>query len=164
MIQGKNSLVLLPLYLGCYTAPMYRWIDKDNNTVTTKTIKEFAQMTGMRASNARSLACGHFKRFKNWCSTHRRAKRHRKRFTTELVHSSGKRAIIGPSVTSFCRAHNLSTGHVHKLLAGQKLLYRGWCLAATLDIAQAQGAVPAPRLQNKGTMPHPTIPDAVVGL
>ena len=142
---------------------MYRWIDKDNNTVTTNTVKEFAQMTGMRESNARSLACGHFKRFKNWCSTHRRAKRHRKRFTTELVHTfSGRKAIIGKSVVAFCRAQNLSTGHVHKLLSGEKLFYRGWCLAATLELAQAQDIVPAFRPENIDTKPHPKFSDATV--
>lgn len=145
---------------------MHTWIDKDGNLVKTRTIKEFAQLAGLRESNARSLACGHFKRFKNWCSTHRRAKRHRKRFTTALVHClTGRRAIIGQSVTAFCRAHNLSTGHVHKLLAGEKLFYRGWCLASTLELTQAQSPTPAVYTQNIGTpMPHPKFPDAVLGL
>ena len=144
---------------------MHSWINSQGEIIKTRTIKEFAQMAGIRESNARSLACGHFKRFKSWCSTHRRAKRHRKRFTTALVNThTEQKCIIGPSVTSFCRAHNLSTGHVHKLLAGEKLFYRGWCLASVLDLTQAQNVIPAVQFQNKATMPHPKFHDAVVGL
>lgn len=140
---------------------MFRFISPQGAVVKTKTIKEWAQMTGIRESNARSLACGYLKRFKGWCSTHRRAKRHRKRFTTELVHASGRRAIIGQSVVAFCKVHNLSTGHVHKLLSGERLFYRGWCKASTLELAHAQRVVPAVHLQNKGAKPHPKFPDAV---
>ena len=37
---------------------MYSWIDSSGQTIKTKTVKEFSALTGMRESNAISLAAG----------------------------------------------------------------------------------------------------------
>ena len=52
-------------------------------------------MAGMYESHARDLACGYFKRFHGYRSTHKSAKKARKRFLTVPVNPAlGKREIL----------------------------------------------------------------------
>jgi hypothetical protein len=118
---------------------MYSWINNKGETIRTKTIKEFAQMAGLRESNARSLACGCIKRLKGWLSTHPSARKYRKRWRTVLVNSKdGTRQNIGQTVSGFARAHNLCKNELYKLINGRKFMYRHWCLETTLQLAHSK--------------------------
>lgn len=113
----------------------YKWISPTGEVVTTKTTREFADRYGFRASNARSLACGHFKRLNGWCSGHRSAGKTRARFLTQLVNTSQQKSdIVGASVTGFASRHGLCANEVYKLLTGKSICYRGWTLAKTREL------------------------------
>ena len=100
------------------------------------TVKELAAITGMSESNARRLACGAVAKSKGFASTHRRAARLRKRFSTKLQNLfSGDTAIVGQSVAAFCRLHGLSAKNLHRVLLGKRLAYKGWTLAKSLELA-----------------------------
>jgi len=121
---------------------MFSFIGPTGEKIKTENIKKFAEQAGMHESHARDLACGYFKRFKGYCSTHRRATKERERFLTVLVNpKEGKRDIIGQSVTSFARKHGLCANEVYKLLLGRKILYRGWMLEQTHKLTQKPIAV-----------------------
>ena len=117
---------------------MYQFINSQGQVVKTKTVKEFAQLAGLRESNARSLACGHLKRLKGWLSTHPSARKYRKRWCSVLVNSKdGTRHTLGQTVSGFARAHNLCVGELYKLINGRKCMYRHWCLEKTLQLAHS---------------------------
>ena len=155
-----------PHFYAINFTTMYSWINSQGETVKTKTIKEFAQLTGMRESNCRRLACGAVAKSHGWCSTKRRAARLRKRFTTVLQNmSTGETAIVGQSVASFCRSRKLSTKNLHGVLCGKRIAYKNWTLAKSLElIASASHPTPNTHFQHKATTPHPKFSDAVVGL
>jgi hypothetical protein len=117
---------------------MYSWINSEGQTIVTKTVKEFAQLAGLRESNARSLACGYYNSFKGWLSPKASRKR-RSRFLKVLVNPrEGKREILGPTITAFSRAHGLCESEVYKLInCPGKLMYRGWCLESTHQLAHS---------------------------
>ncbi len=48
---------------------------------------------------------------------------------------SGKREILGHTVLAFAKKHGLCTNEVHKLVLGRKLIYRGWMLETTHQVA-----------------------------
>jgi hypothetical protein len=116
---------------------MYSWLNSQGKILKTKTIGEFIQLTGFRPSNAKSLACGHYLSLNGWCSGHRRAARKRKRWTTTLINTrTNERCVLGPSVTSCARDHNLCTGDLYKLINHRKVCYKGWMLESTLKLTQ----------------------------
>jgi len=99
-------------------------------------------MAGMHESHARDLACGYFKRFHGYCSTHKKARKERERFLTVLVNPKlSKREILGQTVKGFAERHHLCVNELHKLVLGRKIAYRGWMLERTLLLAQ--GAIGA---------------------
>jgi len=101
------------------------------------TVKEFSAMTGIRRSNARSLACAHFQTFRGWISGHPKVAKRRKRFLTVLVNPTlSKRDVIGQSVTSFAKRHSLYANEVYMILSGKSICYRGWMLEASHTLAQ----------------------------
>jgi hypothetical protein len=115
---------------------MYRWINETGETITTKSLKEFATTYAVRDSIARSLACGSRTRYRQWCSTSPRAKKQRQRFTTTLVNTkTGQKCLLGRSVKHFARQHGLCFNELSKLINHRKILYRGWCLEKTLELA-----------------------------
>jgi hypothetical protein len=114
---------------------MYSFISPENKVVKTKSIADFARTYGFRYSNAKSLACGHYKSLKGWFSTHRKAAKRRQRHFTVLVNPSGERKVLGGPVTAFARRHNLATDGLYKLLNGKKIGHNGWVLQRTYDAA-----------------------------
>ncbi len=125
------------LPLSCYHLQMYSWMNAQGQTIKTKTIGEFVQISNFRPSNAKSLACAHYLSLNGWVSGHRRAARKRKRWSTVLINTrTNERCVLGPSVTSFAQAHNLCTGDLYKLINRRKVCYRGWMLESTLKLAQ----------------------------
>jgi hypothetical protein len=113
----------------------YTWITPNGGKITTKTIREFADLTGMRYSNATSLACGHYLTLHGYCSMHRKAKKKRKRMLTELLNTrTGQRKCLGRSVKTFAADHGICTSELHKLICGRKIAIRDWMLASTADL------------------------------
>lgn len=119
---------------------MPSFISPTGEIVRTKTPKDFALKFGFSEGCARALSCGYRARLNGWCSTHKRAKKHRDRFTTVLINTQGTRTILGPSIRAFCRKWNLNAGELGRLLAGQSVMYRGWCLEKTWEIINAPAA------------------------
>lgn len=115
---------------------MYRWIDSTGQVVKTRTIKEFSEKYSMSYRSARALASGARSKIKGWCSTSRKAKRARKRFTTRLVNpKTGQSEIVGQSAKAFAKRHGICYNDVVKLLNGHKIMVRGWALERTLELA-----------------------------
>jgi hypothetical protein len=115
---------------------MYSWLNDRGEIVKTKTIAEFARKYNFPPSMARSLASGCRSRLRGWCSTSKRAKRHRNRFMTKLVHlPTGATRVLGSSITQFARENALCENEVWKLVNGLKTRYRGWTLQKTIDAA-----------------------------
>jgi hypothetical protein len=116
---------------------MYSWISPTGEKIRTRTVKEFATKYNFPESHARDLACGYMKRYRKWCSGHKRAAKARKRFTTVLVNFRlGKREILGQTVTAFAAKHQLCKNELYKLINGRKIMYRGWMLERTHNLAQ----------------------------
>src|SRR4051794_7902706 len=116
---------------------MYKFISPTGEVVRTKTVKEFSQQTGITYSHARDLACGYNARVGGWCSMAPRAKKHRKRFLTVLIHPrQGKREMVGQSVSNFAKKHSLCVNELYKLVNGRKICYRGWMLETSYELAQ----------------------------
>jgi hypothetical protein len=116
---------------------MATFISPTGEKITTPTIKAFADQYGFRYSNAKSLACGHYKTLNGWCSTSPRAGKTRKRFQTVLVNPSlGIREVLGPKATAFADRHHLSKSKLYKLINNRQIGYRGWFLERTLELAQ----------------------------
>jgi hypothetical protein len=122
---------------------MYQWTNSQGETIKTKTIADFSRMTGIRYSNSKSLACGLHQTLHGWLSP-KAPKKRCLRFNTVLKNiRTGEDAIIGQSVTSFARAHGLSTANLHRVLLGKKICYKNWCLNNTLAIThEAQQSEP----------------------
>src|ERR1700722_3476892 len=116
---------------------MYSFISPTGETIKTKTIKQFADQYGFRYSNAKSLACGHYKTLNGWCSTSPRARRARKRFQTVLVNPDlGISEVLGQRETRFAERHHLCKSELYKLINGRQIGYRGWFLERTLKLAR----------------------------
>ena len=122
----------MPLF--CYTASMYSWIKADGSVLKTRTIKEFSEISGFSPQMSRVLACGTRGRIRGWCSTARRAKRQRDRFTLVLTNTiTGASKILGSSVKKFAKDHGLCLNELSRLVNGRSRMYRGWILQKTLD-------------------------------
>jgi hypothetical protein len=120
---------------------MHRFISPTGEIIKTRSIKEFAEKYDFSPSMARSLACGYRSRLKGFCSTSPRAKKERMRFMTVLINTqTGERSILGPSVKKFATDHGLCFNELSKLVNGHKLMYRGWVLEKTLNLANGHVA------------------------
>ena len=113
---------------------MYSFISSSGQVIKTKTIKEFSEISGLSPQMSRVLACGTRGRVRGWCSTARRAKRQRDRFTLVLTNTfTGASKILGPSVKKFAKEHHLCLNELSRLVNGRSRMYRGWILQKTLD-------------------------------
>lgn len=116
---------------------MYRWIDSTGQVVKTRTIKEFSEKYSMSYRSARALASGYRSKIKGWCSTSRKAKRARQRFTTRLVNArTGQSEIVGQSAKTLANRIGVCYNDLVKLLNGHKIMVRGWAMERTLELAQ----------------------------
>lgn len=119
-----------------YNIEMFKWIDPKGETITTTSIRAFADRYGFNYSASKSLACGVWARMHGFCSTSPKVKRQRDRFMTKLVNTKTRETfVLGRSVKNFAKEHDLCLNELSKLVNGHKILYRGWCLQKTLDAA-----------------------------
>lgn len=110
------------------------FISPQNEIVKIGSAKQFAELTGCGASMSQKMMSGIRSRYKGWCSTHKRAKRHLARFTTVLVNTqNGDRKRLGMSVKAFARDHGLCFNELSKLVNERKAIYRHWILEKTLQ-------------------------------
>jgi len=120
----------------------YKWLSPNGDIIKTKTIREFANLTGMRYSNARSLACASLLSLHGYVAVHPKTKAKRKRMLTELLNTrTGQRQRLGCSAKEFAAKNGICKSELHKLLCGRKISIRDWTLASTADLL-AQPAVP----------------------
>jgi hypothetical protein len=119
---------------------MFKFYSPQGQLVKTSNLRDFAVQHSLPYSHVKDLNCGRFKRYKGWLSTHASARKYRKRFLTALVNEKGKRHILGQTVTGFAKSYGLCLSEVSKLVNGHKLMYRGWCLEKTLQLAQGHVA------------------------
>lgn len=116
----------------------YTWIGPDGGKFTTRSVREFSELTGLRYSNCTSLACGHFQTLHGYTSMHPKAKKRRERITTVLVNlHTGQREMLGTAITSFAARHNVCGNDICKLLNGHKIAVKGWVLEKTFKLTQA---------------------------
>lgn len=114
----------------------YKFINSNGEVIQTRTIAEFSRLTGMRYSNAKSLACGHYQTLHGWLSP-KAPKARKTRFTTVLRNiRTNERAIVGKSITSFAAHHNVCMNDIWKVVNGEKLASKGWALEASVELAQ----------------------------
>lgn len=114
----------------------YKFIHSSGAIVETRTIAEFSRLTGMRYSNAKSLACGHYQTLQGWLSP-KASKVRKKRFTTVLHNlRTHERALVGKSLTSFATHHDVCMNDIWKIVNGEKLAAKGWVLEKSLELAQ----------------------------
>ena len=118
---------------------MFKVFSPAGELITTKSVKEFADRFQFNPSSARALKNGKRARIRGWCSTHRKAKRHRERFLTKLVNlRTGEECILGQSIRAFAKNHDLCMNELWKLVNGYgKIAYRGWVTQATRDVCLA---------------------------
>jgi hypothetical protein len=142
---------------------MYSWINQDGSVLQTDTIKQFCEISGFCPSSARTLAAGIRGRLRGWCSTAKRAKKQRDRFTLVLVHTpTGVRKFLGPSVKKFAKEHGLCLNELSRLINRRSRKYRGWILQRTLDAIDGNTADSI--LEENSTMPRLQSLDALVRL
>jgi hypothetical protein len=115
---------------------MYRFINSEGTVVKARKLTVFASQYGLRYSSVKSLACGWRKTLHGFCSTSKRAKKARERFTTVLVNTStGERLILGQRLREFARTHGLSVHGLTELVQGHVKMYRHWALEKTMEAA-----------------------------
>jgi hypothetical protein len=118
---------------------MYRWQHSiDNVKLETRTIREFSDLTGMRYSNAKSLACGHYQTLNGWLSP-KAPKARKKRFQTVLRNfTTNERVSIGASLTALSKRIGVGMNDLWKVVNGYggKLAIKGWMLESTYQLAQ----------------------------
>jgi len=120
---------------------MYQWLKSDGSLLETETIKQFCEVSGFSASSARTLAAGIRGRLNGWCSTARRARKQRDRFTTVLVNTkTGEKKWLGPTVKRFAMDHGLCLNELSRLINRRSRMYRGWILQRTLDAIDSNAA------------------------
>jgi hypothetical protein len=113
----------------------YTWITPDGGKITTKTIRQFSELTGMRISNATSMACGYRQSLRGYVGMSKRAAKKRKRWTTVLVNTrTGQRERLGQSIKSFAERHDVCGNDLCKLLNGHKIAVKGWVLEKTWNL------------------------------
>lgn len=142
----------------------YKFYSPQGQLVKTKSLRDFAVQHSLPYSHVKDLNCGRMKRYRGWLSTHKSARKYRKRFLTVLVNTqTSERCIVGQAVTRFAKAHGLSNKNLYGLLNGKRLAYKNWCLQQTLALLEEAPSVkPDTSFQNQGTKPHPTFRDAVL--
>jgi hypothetical protein len=120
---------------------LYSFISPEGKTIKTKSVKEFSETYGVNYNSAKELSCGKRSRNGGYCSTHRKAARHRQRFLTRVLNTkTGESAIIGRSIKQFADEHGLSFHDLGQLINGRIISYRGWVLEKTWDLVG--GSVP----------------------
>lgn len=120
---------------------MYRFISPTGEVIKTKTVRQFSILTGLRYSNCKTLACGVRSTMSGFCSTHPRAARRRKRFTTVLFNTkTGATRVIGSSVKKCAEELGLCLSELSKLVNRRQIAYRGWVLLDTWQAAHADVA------------------------
>lgn len=113
----------------------YSWIAPDGGKFTTRSIREFSELTGIRYSNATSLACGYRQSLRGYVGMSKRAAKKRKRWTTVLVNTrTGLRQRLGHSIKSFAERHDVCGNDLCKLLNGHKISVKGWVLEKTWNL------------------------------
>ena len=116
---------------------MYHWEHIDGTKIKTKTIKAFSELTGLRHSNCKSLACGHYQTLHGWISPSKKAKRRKERVLRKLVNTiTGEVKTLGISANAFARNHGLCENELWKLLRGHKVAYRHWVTERTYMMTQ----------------------------
>ena len=116
---------------------MYQWTNSLGETIKTKTIADFARMTGIRYSNAKSLACGLHQTLRGWLSPKAPRKR-RERFNTVLRNiRTGESVIVGAAITSLAKRIGACENDLWKVVNGYdgKLAIKGWALERSLKLA-----------------------------
>lgn len=129
---------------------MFTVISPTGESVSAKSVKEFAKQYNFPRASAQALFRGQRSRIHGWCSTHQNAKRHRLRFLMKLCHlPTGRECILGQSITGFAKKHDLCMNEVWKLVNGYdgKFVCRGWVTEATRDALLADK-----HFQNNSTM------------
>jgi hypothetical protein len=117
----------------------YTFISPIGEKVTTPTIAAFSRLTGLRYSNCKSLACGHYQTLHGWCSTHKRASKRRKRFTVVMINTrTARRECIGKSIKEFAQRNRVCANDISLVLAGKKLAAKGWMPLKTWEAAHPQ--------------------------
>jgi len=97
---------------------MYVWTNSQNQTVKTETIADFSRMTGIRYSNAKSLACGLHQTLHGWLSP-KAPKKRRQRFNTVLRNiRNNERVIVGASLTSLAKRIGVCENDLWKVVNG----------------------------------------------
>ena len=125
------------LPLSCYHLQMYVWTNSQNQTIKTKTIADFARMTGIHYSNAKSLACGIQQTLRGWLSP-KAPKKRRERFKTVLRNiRTGERVIVGAAITSLAKRIGVCENDLWKVVNGYdgKLAIKGWTLERSWESA-----------------------------
>ena len=116
---------------------MYVWTNSQGQTVKTKTIADFARMTGIHYSNAKSLACGIQQTLRGWLSP-KAPKKRRERFKTVLRNiRTGERVIVGAAITSLAKRIGVCENDLWKVVNGYdgKLAIKGWTLERSWESA-----------------------------
>lgn len=127
---------------------MYHWVNSKGMTIKTKSIKEFSDLTGIRYSNARSLASGHYLSLHGYSAVHPKTRKKRKRMLLELVNTrTHERVRLGGNVARFSAERGICKSELHKLCCGRKIAIRDWTLASTADLL-AQAPVAETTAQN----------------
>jgi len=117
---------------------IYKFYSPEGKLAKTKSLLHFAVQHSLPYSHVKDLNCGIMKRYRGWLSTHKSARKYKKRFLTVLVNTrTGERCILGQAVTRFAKAHGLCLSELSKLINGRKICYRGWCLESTLKLTQS---------------------------
>ncbi len=108
------------------------------------TTSELSEMTGMRASNIRSLACGHYQTLHGWLSP-KAPKKRKERFTKALHNIETKeRVIVSASLTALSKRIGVGMNDLWKVVNGYdgKLAIKGWVLESSYELAQDVLAYP----------------------
>jgi hypothetical protein len=116
---------------------MYQWTNSQGETIKTKTIADFSRITGIRYSNAKSLACGLRHTQRGWLSP-KAPKKRRRRFNTALRNIyTNERVIVGASLTSLAKRIGVCDNDLWKVVRGYggKLAIKGWALERSLQSA-----------------------------
>jgi hypothetical protein len=116
---------------------MYSWTNSQGQTIRTKTIADFSRMTGIRYSNAKSLACGIQQTLRGWLSP-KAPKKRRQRFNTVLRNiRTGERVIVGAAITSLAKQIGVCENDLWKVVNGYdgKLAIKGWTLERSWESA-----------------------------
>ena len=117
---------------------MYQWKNSQGEKIKTKTIADFARITGIRYSNAKSLACGLHHTLRGWLSP-KAPKKRRQRFNTALRNIyTNEQVIVGASLTTLAKRIGVCHNDLWKVVRGfdGKLAIKGWALERSCKLAR----------------------------